>query len=785
MTRKPTYEELESRVKALEKEASERKQNDESLLRESEEKYRLLVESQSDLVVKVDLEGRFLFVSPSYCEAFDKTEDELLGKTFMPLVHEDDRESTAKAMEDLFRPPYACYIEQRALTKDGWRWLAWADKAVLDKENQVIAIVGVGREITERKAFEEEIQRARREWENIFEAIGHSTLILDREHRLLHANDAAKGATGKSQEELIGKRCYQVFHNADEPPKGCPLVKMFKSGNLETVEMEVEALGGTFLVSCTPVVDQEGRIEKAIHIATDITARREAEERLRKSEEKYRELVDNTADLFYRTDMDGKIIFISPSVYRLSGYRVEEALGMKMAEEVYANPEERNAFIEELRKNGYVENFEARLKRKDGSLWWASTNAHFFRDRDGNVKGVEGTARDITGQKEAEKERENLQIQLRHAQKMESMGTLAAGVAHDFNNLLMSIQGRASIMLMNKDTSHPDFEHLREIEDCIESAAGLTRQLLGFAKGGKSQVRPTDLNELIRKHNRMFGRTRKEICIRGKYEKDLWTVEADPGQIEQVLMNLCVNAWQAMPKGGDLHVTTQNMTFDEGSKPYPLESGRYVRVSVTDTGVGMDAATQERIFDPFFTTKGPGKGTGLGLASVYGIIKTHGGFIDVDSEEDRGSTFKFYLPVSERKNFEKTKPQDQALRGSETILFVDDEKMITQTIEEMLNRLGYKVLVACSGKEAVEVYGKKRGEIDMVILDMVMPHMNGSETFDRIKAMDPGVKVLLSSGYSFDSHAAGILERGCDGFIQKPFKMKKLSRKIREILDKK
>jgi two-component system, cell cycle sensor histidine kinase and response regulator CckA len=753
-------------------------------LRESEEKYRLLVENQSDLVVKVDPEGRFLFVSPSYCEIFEKREEELLGENFMPLVHEDDQALTAEAMEDLYRPPYACYVEQRALTKDGWRWLAWADKAVLDKENKVTAIVGVGRDITERKAFEERIQKARREWENIFEAIGHPTLIMDEAHRLIHVNDAALRVTGRLEKELIGKRCYEIFHNTDEVPKNCPLAKMLESGSLETVEMEMEALGGVFLVSCTPVFGDDGRIEKVIHIATDISARKGAEEQLRKSEAKYRDLVNNTTDLFYRTDMEGRIVFISPSVYRLSGYTVEEATGIKMAEEVYVNPEERVDFLAKIQKDGSVENFEAQLKRKDGSTWWASTNAHFFEDSKDNIKGVEGMARDITKQKRAEKEREDLEALLQHAQKMEAIGTLAGGVAHDFNNLLMSIQGRTSLMLMNKTSSHPDVGYLKDIEDNVESAAGLTRQLLGFAKGGKYEVRPTDLNELIKKQNRMFGRARKEITIRGKYEKTLWPVEVDRGQIEQVLLNLYVNAWQAMPTGGDLSIETQNVNLDgDDIKPYQVQPGKYVQISVADTGVGMDRAIQERIFEPFFSTKAAGSGTGLGLASVYGIIKNHGGFIKVFSEKNHGTTFDLYLPVSKRKIVEKTKPEGGKISGFETILFVDDEEMIIEVIEELFDRLGYKVLIAGSGKEAIEIYEKNKERIDMVVLDMIMPNMSGAQTYERLKDINPGVKVLLSSGYSIDGQATDILEGGCNGFIQKPFKMKELSQKLRDILD--
>ncbi len=526
--------------------------------------------------------------------------------------------------------------------------------------------------------------------------------------------------------------------------------------------------------------------EKTRTLRKEIMVRKHTEEALRESEEKYRDLVNNTTDLIYRTDMEGKVTFASPSIYHLSGFTVEEAIGMKMAEDLYAIPEERAVFLAKLQEDGNVENFEAQLKRKDGSIWWVSTNAHFFKDQNGNINGVEGITRDITLQKKTEKERKNLEMQLRRAQKMEAIGTLAGGIAHDFNNLLMAIQSRTSIALMNKDSSHPDYPHLTGIENCVESASGLTRQLLGFARGGKYEVKPTDLNELIKKENRMFGRTKKEISIREELEVALWSAEVDRGQIQQVLLNLYVNAWQAMPNGGTLYIRAENVRLDENyTKPYWIEPGRYIQISVTDTGVGMDKATQEKIFDPFFTTKEMGRGTGLGLASAYGIIKNHDGFINVYSEKDHGSTFNVYLPASEKEIIEVKKPVGDTLKGFETVLFVDDEDMITEIAEDLLELLGYKTLIARSGKEAIEIYEKNKGRIDMVILDMIMPDMSGGETYEKIKEINPEVKVLLSSGYSIDGRATEILDRGCRGFIQKPFKMKELSQRLRKILDKK
>jgi CheY-like chemotaxis protein len=294
------------------------------------------------------------------------------------------------------------------------------------------------------------------------------------------------------------------------------------------------------------------------------------------------------------------------------------------------------------------------------------------------------------------------------------------------------------------------------------------------------------MNECIYKSSQMFGRTKKETKIHTKYQENIWPVEVDRSQIEQVLLNLYVNAWQAMPGGGELYLQTENVMFDEShSKPYKLNPGKYVKISVTDTGVGMDEATQERIFEPFFTTKEMGRGMGLGLASVYGIINNHDGIINVFSQKGEGTTFDIYLPASEKEVIEEKKLPEAVLKGTETVLFVDDEDMIVGIGEKTLKRMGYDVITAKNGKEAIELYREHKAKVDIVILDMIMPEMGGGETYDRLKEINPNLKVLLSSGYSIEGQANEILKRGCDGFIQKPFRMRVLSRKIREVLDKK
>ena len=342
-------------------------------------------------------------------------------------------------------------------------------------------------------------------------------------------------------------------------------------------------------------------------------------------------------------------------------------------------------------------------------------------------------------------------------------------------------------MMLHADLDRASLERLKGIEDIVQRGANLTKQLLGFARGGRYEVKPTDLNELIKQSSEMFSQTQKTITINRKYQKDIWPVEVDQGQIEQVLLNIYLNAWHAMPNGGNIYTETSNVKLDETySKAFDLKPGKYVEISVTDAGTGMDKVTQQRIFEPFFTTKEKSSGAGLGLASAYGIIKNHGGSINVHSEKGKGTTLKINLPASEEEVSITTKKMpDELKKGSETILLVDDEDMIIDVGKDMLKEMGYKVLVARSGEEAVEVYRKHKDNIDLVIVDMIMPRMGAGEVYDKIKEINANVKVLLSSGYSVDSQAKEILERGCNAFIQKPFDMEKLSAKIRGILEKK
>jgi two-component system cell cycle sensor histidine kinase/response regulator CckA len=380
-------------------------------------------------------------------------------------------------------------------------------------------------------------------------------------------------------------------------------------------------------------------------------------------------------------------------------------------------------------------------------------------------------------------EHKNLELQLQQAQKMETVETLAGGIAHNFNNLLMGIQGYVSLMLIKMDEKHLFYKKLRRIEDRIQKGADLTQKLLGFAQGGGYNPTPADLNDLILKSVNIFGSVGTGIRIHTNLQKDLPTVLIDQRQIEEVLLNIYINAGHSMPNGGDLRLETSTIFVDQtGHTPYSLKNGEYVKISVTDTGLGMDHKTQERIFEPFFTTREIGKGTGLGLAVAYGIIKNHKGKVTVSSEIGRGTTFHIYLPVTKKAKPRESKISDDIIKGFGTILLVDDEETVLDLVKEVLETLGYSVLVARDGGQAVNKYRKNKEKISLVILDMVMPKMGGREAFEQIKTINPGVKVLLASGFSISSEAQELLKQGANGFIQKPHGIKAFSQKIAEII---
>ena len=537
------------------------------------------------------------------------------------------------------------------------------------------------------------------------------------------------------------------------------------------------------------IFDDNGRLIEYHSIGTNITKRKEAENELRRSEERYRQFFEMNISATYITKSDGTIVVCNEAFVRLFGFRsVKEALNTNI-QVIYSDVQDRSQFLELLQKEKHLINYESRFRRMDGKIVDVVENISGSFDESGRLDGVFGFMVDTT-------ERKSFEHQFHQAQKMEAIGCLAGGIAHDFNNLLMCIQGNAAVMLHGGGVSGAHQELLQSILNSVANGAKLTRQLLGFARRGKYEFTPLDLNSVVRRTGDLFGKTNRSIVINFKLDENLLAVEADEGQIEQVLLNLYVNSLHAMPKGGNLILETHNVVLDENQKKGSgLGPGKYSKFTITDEGSGIEEDILPRIFDPFFTTKEPGKGTGLGLSSAYGIIKNHGGAIEISSKKGSGTTACIYLPVTEKTIAAKIRdaddlkypmPHKTALVANReiTVLAIDDNPGVLETLAKMLKQEGFNVLVAMSGKNGIELYRSAKDEIKVIVLDMIMPEMGGFEAFNSIRQLNPEAKFVLSSGYSLSEEVVQMLSLGGVEFLQKPFSPEEMLRKINLVISK-
>ncbi|HIE28096.1 TPA: PAS domain S-box protein [Candidatus Poribacteria bacterium] len=517
----------------------------------------------------------------------------------------------------------------------------------------------------------------------------------------------------------------------------------------------------------------------ARHIAAAL-GRAEVFEKLRDSEEMYRALVQASPDAIIMSDLTGKIVQANPRAAELAKVEGEsELIGLNSFDFIAQKDQDRaRENLEKTLRDGFVRDVEYTCIRTDGTQFPAELSASLIRNTAGEPVAFVGIIKDITERKEFEE-------QLLQKQKLEAVGELAGGIAHDFNNILTGITGYASLMMMQMEESHPFYNAVKTIQDAGNRAAELTQQLLGFARGGKYLVQPVNLNDSVENVLQLTKETfDRAIDIETNLDENLSFTEGDSGQLEQVLLNLCLNARDAMPAGGKLTIETSNVTLDENYARIHLdiEAGKYVLVQVTDTGMGMSSEVKQRIFEPFFSTKEVG--TGMGLAMVYGIVKNHNGVINVYSEIGKGSTFKIYLPALEKEIAEEgAKIEEESPRGSESILLVDDEEHVRNVGKAILESLGYRVYLANSGIEACKIYGEKRDEIELVLLDIVMPEISGKETYRRLRKIASDVRVVLVSGYSINDGVREILNEGAMDFLQKPFDVKEFASIIRKALD--
>ncbi|MEA3435015.1 MAG: PAS domain S-box protein [Thermodesulfobacteriota bacterium] len=742
----------------------------------------VIIENMAEGIFELTPEGMIIYANPVAVTISGIEEEKLLGSYFTGLF----RENNLKRVRDLVESAVASQN-----TINGNLPIDFNDRQVLlniipIKDQDRNSIIVILNDVSERKLVEEALDQSEEQYRKLVE-ISPNTILVHSEGKIQYVNPTGvKLFEASGPQELIGRPYLDIVHPDDRAGSKERMRKMVEDGlvahsrehrliTLDGRVINVESSGTTFNHQ------EKIMIQTIIH---NITERKQAESALTESERHYRRLMDMMPDAV-AVWADEKIVFANPAAARILGaVDADKLIGRSYWKVVHPDYHEiGKKRVEQAQKGEQISLLEFKFVRLDGETIYCESTGGAITFHGGPA--VVSVWRDITDRKKAEEEKTRLASQLLQAQKMEAIGTLAGGIAHDFNNLLMGIQGHTSLMLMDTDSSHPMFEHLNEIKNHVKSSVNLTKQLLGFARGGKYETRTTDLNELVKNQTRMFQRTRKEITIYESYEKNLWATEVDRGQIEQVLLNLYVNAWQAMPGGGDLTVKTENISIDENYYAhFEVTPGKYVKISIADTGEGMDEITRQRIFEPFFTTKEMGRGTGLGLASVYGIIKNHEGFINVYSEPGEGTTFTVYLPASGNAVVKEEKEYNRLIDGQGTILLVDDEEMIIGVGKQMIKRLGYDVITAGSGKEAVEIYKENQDEINLVVLDMIMPVMGGGETFEKLRKIDKNVRVLLSSGYSLNSQASEIMAKGCAGFIQKPFYMKEFSHKIAEILKK-
>ena len=651
-------------------------------------------------------------------------------------------------------------------------------------------IESISSALNEQKKAEESLRDIEALEFSILSAIPHAVIGL-RERKIIFANESVKSVFGWKPEELIDKSTRVLYRSDKEYEEiGRSFYPVLETQRTHTEEFTCRHKDGSDILCrvSASVTGEKLEKKKIVVIYEDISARKMAENALIESEKKYRSLIENLNIGVYRNTAGehGCFIQANPAMSKIFGYESVDEIMKIHPSDLYQNPVERERFIEKIHKDGYVKDEELKLQKKDRTPIFCSVTAKVQYSENGRIKWIDGVMEDITERKQAEEERGKLEAQLLQAQKMEAIGQLAGGIAHDFNNLLTAVIGYGNLLKSEISTDRLT-SYITQILSAAERAATLTNDLLTFSRKQIINPRPVDLNKLIKEMQKLLSRIIGEDIELSTVlsDKELTTM-ADSTQIDQVLMNLATNARDAMPKGGSLIISTDYAQLDNDfirAHGYG-KTGPYVILSFEDTGTGIDEKIKERIFEPFFTTKDVGKGTGLGLAMVYGIIKQHNGYINLYSEPGKGTTFKLYLPLIESKA-EDDQPEVFPLlkTGTETILICEDDLQVRGLMKEILEKAGYEIIEAEDGEDSIRIFNQHKDRLHLLILDVVMPKKNGKEVYDEIKKAKPDIKVVFVSGYSADIiHKKGIMEEGME-FISKPILPGDFLAKVRDVLD--
>ncbi len=798
---------LEQKIEEREGEIIQRRRV-EDRLREAEEKYRSIFENAVEGIFQATPDGRFLSVNLAMARMLGyESPDELMGDvTDIKAQIYADPEDRAELLRVIGRDKTASGFEARYRRKDGsLMWASTYARPVHNDQGELLYVEGTFEDVTERKRAEDALLESEERYRSVMEAAPDPIIVYDMDGRVTYLNPAFTRVFGWTIQERLGKRLDDFVPEDSRPETREAVDRMLRGRRVESLETKRLTKDGRVLHiqgSSSTFKARDGSPAGSIVILRDVTERKLMEKALRESEEQYknlygesqrtgrlyRTLLDASPDPIAVYDIDGIPVYLNPAFTRLFGWTLEELAGKRID---FVPPEcwpETEMHIDKVLRGEDFANFETRRYTREGEIIDVSLSGATFFDTDGNASGSVIQLRDITDRKKAEEQRARLEEQLRQSQKMEAIGLLAGGIAHDFNNLLTAMLGYANLLMKQLPQGSPQLEKVMQISGAAERAALLTQQLLAFSRKQVLDVRVLDLSSVITNMEGMLRRLIGErIDLTFTFAQPLGRITADAGQIEQIVMNLVVNARDAMPDGGKLTIEICNVELDEAYTRIRTEvkPGPYVMLAVTDTGQGMNAGIRDRVFDPFFTTKPKGVGTGLGLSTVYGIVKQHEGHISVYSEPGRGSSFKVYFPREEGAPEipGRNVSTPEKLEGAETVLVVEDEEVVRELVCDVLVMLGYTTLKAANAEDALQTSDGHDGPIHLLLTDVVLPQMDGRRLFDRLSEKRPHLRVLYVSGYTEDAIVHhGVLDRGVH-FLQKPFNLDKLAGKVREILD--
>ena len=770
-------QQLKQANRELERDITDRKRAEEAL---NEERHLLhtLMDNLPDVIYFKDRESHFTRINKAHAKQFGLSDPaQAVGKTDFDFFTAEHAQQAYDDEREIIRTgqPIVGQEEKETWADGHVTWVSTTKMPLRDANGNVTGTFGVSRDITERKRAEERLQ----EYEKAMEGLDEMILVVDREYRYVIANRAFLNYRGVTREQLLGQLVPDFL--GKDIFEGIAKKRMDECFQGKVVKYEMRSkfpgIGDRDLfVSYFPIEGLAG-IDRIVGVLRDITEQKRAEaEHVRLVT-----AIEQSAEAVMITNTKGEIEYVNPAFNRITGYSREGVLGQNPR--ILKSGKQDPALYQQLWAtilNGQIWHGELINRRKDGSLYTEEMNIAPVRDPGGEITHFIATKLDVTARKQLEQ-------QFLQAQKMEAVGRLAGGVAHDFNNLLTIINGFAALLTEQTSTQDPRRDQLKEILMAGEKAASLTRQLLAFSRQQLLEPRVLDLNSVLADIEKMLHRLiGEDVELAVALKPDLGRVKVDPGQIEQVVMNLAVNARDAMPEGGKLLIETSNVEIDANyaRRHSPMIPGKYAMVAVSDTGCGMDLDTQRHIFEPFFTTKEKSQGTGLGLATVYGIVKQSDGFIWVYSEPGQGSTFKIYFPCVEEAvpTAKSAKFRTRQVKGSETVLVVEDEGGVRSLVCQTLASHGYKVLEAAGAAEALKISEQHTEPIHLLLTDVVMPQTDGKKLAMRLATLHPETKVLYISGYTDDAIVRhGILERGTS-FLQKPFLPRALLLKVREVL---